>query len=629
MRFFIYKLVFIVIIYFGITIKIYAAITITVDGSTTETVTVYNGVQSTLEAVVTNCPSANYYYETWYYKNGASGNCSGGAQTSISKAINSSCTTAPSTTYTWPSNGQKTLCYGYNACSGFLSYLQCLIAYAVNSTDEVQAFRVFVSSNPPALSRFSISHDGAGINCSIEAITITALDVSSNPVTDYTGTIILSTSSNNGDWSIITGNGTLNNATADDGGASYTFVTSDNGVVVLGFKDTHAETITMTATEGAVSNTSANLTFYPYGFQVAPNPVGTQISGKNFNLTLTAVGNPPTDAGCTVISEYTGSKSIKYWSSYINPASNAFNTSVTINGTAIGKTEASSSSIVTTFSNGISNTISVNYSDAGQIQLHLRDDLILTSPASTQVVVGGAAFTVRPFGFYITIPLNPAASNHLGAKFIRAAESTGDTFNAVITAVAYQSADDLDNNNIPDGILDTNTTNNADLSNNSVTQNFGNESPQATISITRTHLHPLVSDGGSIGSLSGAVSLVASNGIASSGSILRYSEVGIIEINVTSSNFLGTVIQGGSDTVGRFYPDHFSLIATPSLTQRSDIVGCTDSFTYMSENQTLSFQLQAQNANNSVTQNYETAINYNYAYLTIDKDRDRKILTSE
>ncbi len=135
-----------IVMYFIINISCHAAITITVDGSTVQPVTAYSGVPSTLDAVVTNCPSANYYYETWYYKNDGSASCSGGTPVFISQAINNSCTTNPSVNYTWPSTGQKTVCYGYYPCSGFLSYLVCILAYATNTVNTVQAFRVDVGT---------------------------------------------------------------------------------------------------------------------------------------------------------------------------------------------------------------------------------------------------------------------------------------------------------------------------------------------------------------------------------------------------------------------------------------------------------------------------------------------------
>ncbi len=140
------RIIVIVLMYFTLNINGHTAITITVDGSTVQPVTAYSGVPSTLDAVVTNCPSANYYYETWYYKNDGSASCSGGTPVFISQAINNSCTTNPSVNYTWPSTGQKTVCYGYYPCSGFLSYLVCILAYATNTVNTVQAFRVDVGT---------------------------------------------------------------------------------------------------------------------------------------------------------------------------------------------------------------------------------------------------------------------------------------------------------------------------------------------------------------------------------------------------------------------------------------------------------------------------------------------------
>jgi len=139
------KLILVIVITLLLTIETKAAITITVDGSTVEPVVVTVGVSTTLDAVV-SCPSGSYFYETWYYKNDNSNSCSGGTPVFISQNVVNSCNATPSTTFTWPSTGQKTLCYGYNACSGFLSQLQCIFALIFNVLDEVQSFRVDVGN---------------------------------------------------------------------------------------------------------------------------------------------------------------------------------------------------------------------------------------------------------------------------------------------------------------------------------------------------------------------------------------------------------------------------------------------------------------------------------------------------
>ncbi|MCP4044246.1 MAG: hypothetical protein GY731_20210, partial [Gammaproteobacteria bacterium] len=74
---------------------------------------------------------------------------------------------------------------------------------------------------------FALSHDGYGINCLGETIQVTPKDNSGVDFSGYTGTIVLDTQSGKGSWTATTGNGTLTDATANDGLATYTFSGSE------------------------------------------------------------------------------------------------------------------------------------------------------------------------------------------------------------------------------------------------------------------------------------------------------------------------------------------------------------------------------------------------------------------
>jgi len=111
---------------------------------------------------------------------------------------------------------------------------------------------------------FQISHDGSANDCQAEPVTITKHDGVHAIDPNYTGTISLSTSTGNGSWSVLTGNGSL----VDSGGgdASYTFDPSDNGQVVLGLANANAETLNIDVTDGAASEAPGedpDLTFTP------------------------------------------------------------------------------------------------------------------------------------------------------------------------------------------------------------------------------------------------------------------------------------------------------------------------------------------------------------------------------
>jgi hypothetical protein len=132
----------------------------------------------------------------------------------------------------------------------------------VNATVGVTAVtdNAVVVFNAGAVAGFTWSGvDGAAVAGVAEPVTITARDAENNVITNYTGTVNLTTSSAGvGDavvqWSAPGALGTITNLSGDD--ATYTFAAGDNGVATLQVADTKAETITLTATAGPASGVS-------------------------------------------------------------------------------------------------------------------------------------------------------------------------------------------------------------------------------------------------------------------------------------------------------------------------------------------------------------------------------------
>ena len=84
---------------------------------------------------------------------------------------------------------------------------------------------------------FRITHSGTSDVCSIEAVTIAVFDSESVAVTDYAGSVNLSTSTSFGTWvDINQSDGTLTDPVDEDGSATYQFVSTDLGVITLGFR---------------------------------------------------------------------------------------------------------------------------------------------------------------------------------------------------------------------------------------------------------------------------------------------------------------------------------------------------------------------------------------------------------
>ena len=113
-----------------------------------------------------------------------------------------------------------------------------------------------------AISTFAWTVDGAATAGVAESVTLTAQDAQGHTVTNFTGTVNLSTTpgalSNAAlEWAQFLGLGSLNNLTNDN--ATYTFAAGDNGVATLQVTDTRAETMTLSAVSGGANGTSSNL----------------------------------------------------------------------------------------------------------------------------------------------------------------------------------------------------------------------------------------------------------------------------------------------------------------------------------------------------------------------------------
>lgn len=475
---------------------------------------------------------------------------------------------------------------------------------------------------------FSIAHDGNGINCLREAITIQAENADGSVMPDYTGTINLDLITNHGNWFTVDNNnvssdpalGVLNDTAGDnDGAANYQFVTNDLGNVVLYLENTVAETTNISVSESGITddNTEGDITFRPFGFVFSPSPIDTQIAGRPFNLTLTAAGqiqSPPV-AECGVIEEYTGTKSINFWSTY--SSTNVSGTLVDVDGSSIATNEASSAPQNVIFTNGIA-TVVTQYDDVGQISISAKDEIDIGDPPSGNLdeIIGGISpFVVRPFGFDIQINSDPYADDANDNVFT----SAGTPFSMTLRSVLWQSSDDANNDGIPDPFVDTNSDaipdSGGDLSNNDVTPNISQI--VGVTNLTPTALVVSNSNGNLSASNFSFASFITS-GLPNEGTVTfsqSWDEVGILQIDALNVDFMGGAqnVTGERINIGRFIPDHFNL-------NPINISDQCDSFTYAGffdsvnagldkNGQTFdtSGNISARNLGNNITLNYDGA----------------------
>ena len=188
------------------------------------------------------------------------------------------------------------------------------------STVESLVFNVsstFISFNSGASSEnlqvlsceFRISHSGSMDNCSPETVTISVFNSAGSAVTDYVGTVNLSTSTSNGTWSDGGGNGTTTDPVAEDGSATYNFVSADNGSVTLSFSNLTVETTNINVSDGV--STDSNASFDP-NMEVSAcefriTLVDGTMSGCSFELVTIAVY----DSGGSIATGFTGTVTLE------------------------------------------------------------------------------------------------------------------------------------------------------------------------------------------------------------------------------------------------------------------------------------------------------------------------------
>jgi hypothetical protein len=346
--------------------------------------------------------------------------------------------------------------------------------------------------------QYNISHDGTGVSCLSESVTITAIDAYGDTTDPGNIKIDLSVSpisavAAKGTWSRInSGTGSLTNNATTDGTADYTFAGDGSSSVSLAFNYTALDTgnntetinfnvddVTNSVTDTRDSNgtTDPDMVFSLTGFQfynydTSDEIIATQISGKPSNeapnddvIGLRAVRVSPEDASvCEAAFPIGASITIPIGAECLNPGTCAgrqvqinsipVNTNAD-NAGAAGTTSYSNVSLLFEddgMASGMTRApLVINYPDAGQIQLHARYEIPLDDGGAPPAGAGSGGFMegssqpfiVRPFGLAITDIAAGATSNPGSVTTAAGVFTTaGSDFSVTVGAYLWQAADD-------------------------------------------------------------------------------------------------------------------------------------------------------------------------------------------
>jgi MSHA biogenesis protein MshQ len=413
----------------------------------------------------------------------------------------------------------------------------------------------------PPLDNFEVVVPGTASVCEPADVIIRARDAANNTISDYSGTVNLTTSSGNGNWTFVSADGTLSPQPDidDNGQAQYSFVNSDNGEITLGLSNRRANALTVTVGDavGGQSGTSSVIQFRENAFVITQNDsLGDDfVAGRNHQLKVQAIRRDSTTEECGLVTGYNGNIDLKGWiqRTGADPGGASPGLAGGAGTDTMPDTEPANNNTTLVFNQGEAAPQWLT-TDVGRYALNLKDDssgIVEDENGDPLAVVGSSQeWTVRPFGFAVRVPGNPAANSAGGDAFLAA----GRLFDIQVRAVQYDSDDDTDLDGQPDGHGDSQATNNADLTDNGTVESFDES----------VVLSAYLSAGPTGAAAPGLVGLSGVSGFSSgqaTGSA-RYNEVGAIEVEAAfTGSYLGRLVNltGDSGPVGRFHPEAFSL----------------------------------------------------------------------
>lgn len=450
-------------------------------------------------------------------------------------------------------------------------------------------------SNPIGvqIDHFQLDYSGQPLTCNPETVTVKACAdaACSTLIKDQvTATLSLTPTSASNGW--IGGN----TVTFSGGSTTVQLRNNTTTAVTIGVSGSNPTTKPFSTTlckagAGTPSAAACTLSFADSGFFF---DVPDTYSNQPQTVTIKAVKKSDVTKQC-VPGFASQTKSVKFWSSYITPANNAYNSQMSVNGSTIGASQGAATPLSLAFDAQGQSSITVAYPDAGQVQLDARYDG--SGNEAGLIMTGSDQFVARPVGLCITSSSGSCSGNYASCPVFR---KTGATFPIQIQAMAWESGSDNDlcmgNQATPNFVL-----NGIALGTTLVAPTPGTN---ATVG-TATYNHAAATN--SINTVNQTVN-----------------EVGVFNMTATppANGYFGyTIPSAQSMPLGRFVPTDFNLVS-------GDIMPACNVFSYMGQPFGVTLDVRARNQSGGQTQNYTGAFAKGSAYISVANNKDGKSLAS-
>ena len=400
----------------------------------------------------------------------------------------------------------------------------------------------------PQVHHFRILHDGAGLTCAPETVTIQAC-ANNDCSTPYTGSVDLSLQPANSGGQYWLGG---SNAKSFSGGsADFQLRRNSTGTATLGIASATpaAANVTRCFRNGVEGNCSLSFAASGLVFDVP-----TLIAGKPADVVISARRTDPANPD-SCAPGMTGTRTVGFRSTYDDPGSGSARVHVDGNAVSNG---SGWTNLPLEFDGNADATISVRYDDAGLMSLYARYQGTAANEDAGLTLNGSDGFVVKPAGLCVESPAPAAAcaaADHTCSAFVAA----GTDFDLEVRAVAWQSDAD------------------ADLcTGNPTTPNYR----QSGLALDATLVAPAAGSPGGVGTATMALGAADAGERTVAQSI---SEVGVFRFTATppAGAYFGETVAGGeSAPLGRFIPARLAVAGNTPLFDHACAAG---GFSYLGQ----------------------------------------------